>query len=135
MGKHVRKLFSVEQVKEVFQRYLARQIGVEQGSAILKIRRRPVFQIVKSIPGEAREFFFGVLPQDTPRTIDAKAEKKITQELKKEAAIIQDKRNPVQFYNYSYVKEILENKYEVLPIIIDRAKKIGITNQGCSQGP
>ena len=37
MGKHVRKLFSVEQVKEVFQRYLARQIGVEQGSAILKI--------------------------------------------------------------------------------------------------
>jgi hypothetical protein len=58
--------------------------------------------------------------------------------LKKEAAIIQDKRNPVQFYNYSYVKEILENKYEVqvsLPIIIDRAKKIGITNQGLLARP
>jgi hypothetical protein len=68
-----------------------------------------------------------------PRTIDAKAEAKITQELKKETEIIRDKRNPVRFYNYSYVKEILEKKHKVrvsLPTIIDRAKKMGITNKG-----
>jgi hypothetical protein len=55
------------------------------------------------------------------------------QELKKEAEIIRDKSNPVRFYNYSYVKEILEKKHKVhvsLPTIIDRAKKMGITNKG-----
>jgi hypothetical protein len=71
-----------------------------------------------------------------PRKIDAKAETKITQELKKEAEIIRDKTNPVRFYNYSYVKEILEKKHKVrvsLPTIIDRAKKMGITNKGLLQ--
>ena len=55
------------------------------------------------------------------------------QELKKETEIIRDKSNPVRFYNYSYVKEILEKKHKVhvsLPTIIDRAKKMGITNKG-----
>lgn len=73
-----------------------------------------------------------------PRRINAKAEAKITQELKKETEIIRDKRNPVRFYNYSYVKEILENKHKVrvsLPTIIDRAKKMGITNKGLLARP
>ena len=55
------------------------------------------------------------------------------QELKKETEIIRDKSNPVRFYNYSYVKEILEKKHKVhvsLPTIIDRAKKMGITSKG-----
>ena len=60
-------------------------------------------------------------------------EAKITQELKKETEIIRDKGNPVRFYNYSYVKEILEKKHKVqvsLPTIIDRAKQMGITKKG-----
>jgi hypothetical protein len=68
-----------------------------------------------------------------PRKIDAKSETRIIRELKKEAEIIRDKRNPVRFYNYSYLKEILEKKYQVhvsLPTIIRRAKKMGITNKG-----
>ena len=36
------------------------------------------------------------------RKIDAQSEAKIIQELEKEAKIIQDKSNPVRFYNYSY---------------------------------
>ena len=40
MGKHLRKLFSVKEVKEVFERYLSQQIAVEQALAMLKIRRR-----------------------------------------------------------------------------------------------
>ena len=47
MGKHLRKLFSADQVKEVFRRYLARQIGVDQASAMLKIRRRQFFKLLK----------------------------------------------------------------------------------------
>jgi hypothetical protein len=132
MGKHLRKLFSVDQVKEVFRRYLARQIGVDQASAILKIRRRQFFKLLKLYRDKPESFSLQYTRKTPPRRIDAKAEAKITQELKKETAIIRDKRNPVRFYNYSYVKEILENKHKVrvsLPTIIRRAKKMGITKK------
>ena len=68
-----------------------------------------------------------------PRKINAKSEAKIMQELKKEAEIIGDHRNPVRFYNYRYLKEILEKKHKVhgsLPTLIRRTKTMGITNKG-----
>lgn len=136
MGKHLRKLFSVDQVKEVFQRYLSREIAVDQASAMLKIRRRQFFKLLKVYRQRPESFSLDYTRKAPPRKIDAKAEAKITQELKKEAKIIRDKSNPVRFYNYSYVKEILENKHKVrvsLPTIIERAKKMGITNKGLLQ--
>ena len=136
MGKHLRKLFSADQVKEVFHRYLARQIAVDQASAMLKIRRRQFFKLLKLYRERPKSFSLEYTRKTPPRTIDAKAEAKITQELKKEAEIIRDKRNPVRFYNYSYLKEILEKKHKVrvsLPTIIRRAKKMGITNKGLLQ--
>jgi hypothetical protein len=138
MGKHLRKLFSADQVKEVFRRYLARQIGVDQASAMLKIRRRQFFKLLKLYRDRPESFSLQYTRKTPPRRIDAKVEAKITQELKKETEIIRDKRNPVRFYNYSYVKEILEKKHKVqvsLPMIIDRAKKMGITNKGLLQKP
>ena len=133
MGKHLRKLFSVDQVKEVFQRYLSRQIAVDQASAILKIRRRQFFKLLKLYREGPESFSLDYTRKAPPRKIDAKAEARIMQELKKETEIIGDKRNPVRFYNYSYVKEILEKKHKVsvsLPTIIRRAKKMGITSKG-----
>ena len=138
MGKHLRKLFSAEQVKEVFDRYLTGQIGVDQASAMLKIRRRQFFKLLKVYRDRPESFSLEYTRKTPPRTIAAKAEAKITQELKKEAEIIGDKRNPVRFYNYSYLKEILEKKHKVhvsLPTIIRRAKKMGITNKGRLERP
>jgi hypothetical protein len=138
MGKHLRKLFSADQVKEVFRRYQARQIGVDQASAMLKIQRRQFFKLLKVYRQRPESFSLDYTRKVAPRKIDAKAEAKITQELRKEAAIIRDKSNPVRFYNYSYVKEILEKKHKVqvsLPTIIDRAKKMGITKKGLLQKP
>ena len=138
MGKHLRKLFSADQVKEVFRRYLARQIGVDQASAMLKIRRRQFFKLLKLYRDRPESFSLQYTRKTPPRRIDAKAEAKITQELKKETEIIRDKRNPVRFYNYSYLREILEKKHKVrvsLPTIIRRAKKMGITNKDQSERP
>ena len=138
MGRHLRKLFSIDQVKEVFRRYLARQIGVDQASAMLKIRRRQFFKLLKLYRDRPESFSLQYTRKTPPRRIDAKAEAKIIQELKKETAIIRDKRNPARFYNYSYVKEILENKHQVrvsLPTIIRRAKKMGITKKGLHARP
>jgi len=133
MGKHLRKLFSVDEVKKVFERYLSQEIAVEHALAMLKIRRRQFFKLLKVYRKRPESFSLDYTRKAPPRKIDAKAEAKITQELRKEAEIIRDKTNPVRFYNYSYVKEILEKKHKVhvsLPTIIDRAKKMGITNKG-----
>lgn len=138
MGKHLRKLFSINEVKEVFERYLSEQIAVEHALAILKIRRRQFFKLLKVYREKPDSFSLDYTRKAPPRKIDAKTEARIMQELKKEAEIIRDKNNPVRFYNYSYVKEILEKKHKVyvsLPTIIGRAKKMGITNKGRLERP
>ncbi len=138
MGKHLRKLFSAKEVKEVFERYLSREIAVEHALAMLKIRRRQFFKLLKVYRERPDGFSLDCTRKAPPRKIDAKSEARITQELKKEAEIIGDKRNSVRFYNYSYLKEILEKKHKVhvsLPTIIRRAKKMGITTKGHLERP
>ena len=133
MGKHLRKLFSVNEVKKMFERYLSQEITVEHALAMLKIRRRQFFKLLKVYRERPESFSLDYTRKAPPRRIDAKTEARIMQELKKETEIIRDKSNRVRFYNYSYVKEILEKKHKVhvsLPTIIDRAKKMGITSKG-----
>ena len=126
MGKHLRRLFSAGEVKEIFERYLSQEIGVEQGLGLLKIRRRQFFKLLKVYRENPDGFSLDYKRAVPPRKIDAKSESKIILELEKEAEIIQDKRNPVKFYNYSYLKELIEKRHVVvsLPTIIDRAKKM-----------
>ena len=138
MGKHLRKLFSAKEVKEVFERYLSQEIAVDQALAMLKIRRRQFFKLLKVYRDRPEGFSLDYKRKSPPRKIDAKSEARIMRELKKEAEIIRDKSNPVRFYNYSYLKEILEKKHKVhvsLPTIIRRAKKMGITKNGLFERP
>jgi len=135
MGKHLRRLFSAEEVKEIFKRYLSQEIGVEQAMGLLKIRRRQFFKLLKVYREGPDSFSLDYKRTAPPRQIAAKSEAKIIQELEKEAQIIRDKSNPVKFYNYSYLKEILEKKHKVvvsLPTIIARAKKMGFIGKSPS---
>ena len=128
MGKHIRKLFSDKEVKEIFERYLLREIGVEHATAFMKIRRRQFFKLLKVYRDCPDHFSLEYKRAVPPRKITAKSETKIIHELKKEAKIIEDKSNSIKVYNYSYLKEILEKKHRVvvsLPTIIARAKKMG----------
>jgi hypothetical protein len=77
MGKHLRKLFSADQVKEVFRRYLARQIGVDQALAMLKIRRRQYFKLLKLYRDRPESFSLQYARKRPPRRIEAKAEAKM----------------------------------------------------------
>jgi hypothetical protein len=54
MGKHLRKRFSVNEVKKVFERYLSQEITVEHALAMRKIRRR---QFLLKIHRERPESF------------------------------------------------------------------------------
>ncbi len=113
MGKHLRKLFPVNKVKKVFERYLLQQIAVEQALAMLKIGRRQFFKLLKVYRERPKEFSLDYKRKVAPRKIDAKSEARIIRELNREAEIIGDKSNPVRFYNYSYLKEVLEKKHKV----------------------
>jgi len=58
--------------------------------------------------------------------IDQEIEANIIQELKIEEDLIKAKEVPIKWYNYSYIKDLLEQKYNQkvsLPTIIDRAKR------------
>lgn len=136
MGEHLHKRFSVKEVKEVFERYFSREIGVEHALALLKIKRSGFFKLLKSYREAPDDFSLDYKRTTPPRKLDPKSETKIMRELKKEAEIIQDNSNPVKFYNYSYLKDILEKKHKIfvsLPTIIRRAKKLGITRKGYSE--
>lgn len=138
MGKHLRKLFSDKEVKDIFERYILREIGVEHAIAFLKIRRRQFFKLLKSYRDSPNDFSLDYKRTDAPRKIDAKLDVKIMREIKKEAAIIKDKDNPVKNYNYSYLKELLETKHKIfvsLPTIIRRAKKMGFIRKSDSERP
>ncbi len=136
MGRHLRTRYSAKEVKEVFERYLSRDIGVEQALALLKIRRRQFFNLVKLYRERPNDFSLEYKRTAPPRTIHSKSEARIMRELKKEAEIIRQESNPVKFYNYSYLKDTLAKKPQVfvsLPTIIRRAKKMGIIRRDRSE--
>ncbi len=105
---------------------------------MLKIRRRQFFKLLKVYREQPDGFSLGYPRKAPGRKIDAKSEARIMRELKKEAEIIADKGNPVRFYNYSYLKDILEKKHNVhvsLPTIIRLAKKWVLPTNAFSKGP
>ncbi len=136
MGRHLRTRYSAKEVQEIFERYLTQEIGVEQALALLKLRRRQFFNLLKSYRERPKDFSLESTRTTPPRTIDSTSEARIMRELKKEAEIIRRDSNPVKFYNYSDLKETLAKTHHVfvsLPTIIRRAKKMGITKSDRSE--
>ena len=132
MTKQIHKQFSNEEVRSILERYGRKILGLEESLIFLKLKRRRFFDLLKKYREDPEHFSIEFKREKAPRGIDAKSEKKILNELKKEAALIEDKSNPVRFFNYSYLKNILETKHGVkvsLPTIISRARKMGITRR------
>lgn len=128
MTEQIQKRFSNEEIKEVLEKYEKKVLGLSEVLIFLKVKERRFFDLLKKYRKEGDSFSVEVKRLTAPRGIDPKSEKTIMSELQKEAALIEDKRNPVRFFNYSYLKEILEEKHGVkvsLPTIISRAKKMG----------
>lgn len=138
MGKHLHKQFSEKEVKEVLERYLSKEIGVEHGLAMLKIKRRRFFDLLKVYRERPDEFSLKYKRKGPNRQIDPKIEKLILKELGREKKIIEDKDNPVRDYNYSYIRNVLGEKHGVevsLSTIIGRAKKMGFTRRKNTGNP
>lgn len=136
MGKHLRKLFSSREVIDILKRYILKEIGVEQALGLLKIKRRRFFDVLRIYRGKPEAFSLDYQRSRPGNQIDRRTEQKIVKELKKEKELIEDKSNPIQFYNYSYLKNVLEEKHGVnvaLSTIIRRAKKMGFIKKRNSE--
>ena len=100
MKEQLHHRFTDEEVRELFIRYINKEIPAHYIQTLLDIRRR----------------------------IDPEIEKHITKELIEEKRLIDDPKIPIRNYNYSYIQSELSRKYDQsvsAPTIIDRAKKLG----------
>jgi len=120
------KEFTDSQVKELVQRYLRKEIERKYIQEVLCIGKTRFFALIKEYHKNPNNFSIQYTRNTKTRTIPQAVEGNIIKELKIEKRLIQDKDIPLRYYNCSYVKDLLETKYNQkvsLPTIIDRAKK------------
>jgi hypothetical protein len=74
MGKHLRRLFTTDEVKEILKRYLSQEIGVEHALGLLKIQRRQFFKLLKAYRESPDSFSLDYKRLSPPSKIDAQSE-------------------------------------------------------------
>ncbi len=122
------KRFTSDQVRELLERYLKKEIERTYIQEILGISRRRFFMLLKEYQEDPQHFTIQYQRTKTPRTISPDIEQNILKELTVEKKIIQNKEVPLKSYNYSYIRDRLRGRYHQkvsLPTIIGRAKKHG----------
>ena len=93
--------------------------------SILGIKRRRFFKLLARYKKDPDNFSIQYNRKTINRKIDQAIETNIMKELNREKDLIQAKEVPIRWYNYSYIKDILENDYNQkvsLSTIINRAK-------------
>lgn len=124
--EQLHKRFTNEQVKELLQKYLKKEIKRDYVQQILGIKRRRFFVLIKQYKKNSKTFSIDYSRCSNTRSIDTAIENNIVKELKIDKALIEDKNVPLRKFNYSYIQTRLEDEYNQivsLPTIIDRAKK------------
>lgn len=122
------KRFTDEQVKELIEKYLRKEITRNYLQEILGIGKTRFFALIKEHHRDSSSFSIRYIREKKTRTISKDVEKNIFKELATEKALIENKDVPIRSYNYSYIKDQLEIRHKQhvsLPTIIDRAKKNG----------
>lgn len=119
------KRLSKEQVVSVLENYLAKEIKASDARKNLGIYKSHFFRLVAEYSSRSDEFDIKHKGNAGNRRISKDSKKKIIAELKKEKKLIDNKNISIKNYNYSAIKELLEEKCSVtvsVPTIISYAK-------------
>jgi hypothetical protein len=122
------KKFQDSEVKELLRRYIQKGIKRQYVQQILGIGRSRFFELLDEYRSNPDSFSVQYERTLKTRTIAPVIEENIIKELKLDKKLIADKDITLQSYNYSYIKDRLDAKYNQivsLPTIIKRAKKFG----------
>ena len=128
MAKQLHKRFTTSQIIALLEKHESKEIELSYILNILGISRRRFFNILKSYREDKDNFSIGYKRNNSNNKIDKNIEKNILAELKIEKDLIEAEDNTIRSYNYSYIKDRLEENYKSevsLPTVIDRAKKGG----------
>jgi len=122
----IHKEFTDSQVKELIERYIKRDIKLHYVLEILGIKRSRFFVLLKQYKECPDTFSIQYGRKAKTRKISESIEHNITKELRIEKDMIENMEIPLRYYNYSYIRNLLEERYNQkvsLSTIIDRAKK------------
>lgn len=114
-----------KEVKSLLESYLSKEIEINYILQILGIKRSRFFELLNEYRNNPDGFTIQY-KRKTKRMIKRSLEKVILKELEEEKKIIENKDISVKTYNYSYVRDLIFEKYEEkvsLPTIIKRAKE------------
>jgi hypothetical protein len=116
------KKFTTEQVKDLLQRYIDKKIERKYIQKILHIKKRQFFKLLKEYRTDPGKFSIDY-SRKSPNRISPEVEVNILKEFKIDKKIIQNKNNPTDSYNYSYIKDRLEIKHHQKVSLLKRRKK------------
>lgn len=127
-NKQIHKRLDQKQVETILESYLATEITLNTAFNKLGLKRSQFFKILKEYKEHPEQFNIEYKRNYSNRKISNVTEKKILNELKKEKELIENKNIPIRNYNYSSIRDTLEEKYNIsvsVPTIIKRAKAKG----------
>jgi hypothetical protein len=128
MMSQLHKRFTSDQVQELLERYLKKEVERKYIQETLGISRRRFFMLLKQYREDPSHFTVRYHRTTPPRSLSAEIELNILKKLVIEKKIIRDKEIPLLIYNYSYIKDRLRKIYRQkvsLNTIIHRAKEHG----------
>jgi hypothetical protein len=118
------KKFSDEQIRLVFKKYQDGQLSRESIQELLGIGKSRFFTLLKQYRMDPMKMSVGYHRDSTER-ISSETDQIIRQELVREKVLVDDKRLPISCYNYSALRDRLQQKGITVsvPTIIKRAKE------------
>lgn len=125
MAKQIHKKFTDDQVKELLQKYINKEIERKYIEQILGLKKARFFRILATYRKNPNKFSVEYKRSGQTRSIDPKVKDTIIKELTIDKKAIQNKDIPLYKYNYSYIKKRLETTYgqsAALSTIIQYAK-------------
>jgi len=83
MAEQIHKRYLSDEIKEILERYLHQELGLEQAYSLLKIGRRRFFNFLRNYRENPDEFRIEYQRKTPDRKLQKGAERKICHELKK----------------------------------------------------
>ena len=107
----IHKEFTDSQVKELVERYLKNEIERKYIQQVLGIGKTRFFALIKEYRKDPNKFSIQYTRNTKTRKISESIEHNIIKELRIEKDMIENIEIPLRYYNYSYIKDLLETQY------------------------
>lgn len=120
------KRFSSQQIKDILSKYIQKQLRAKEACRYLSIGRTRLYELVIAYRDNPEAEITIKKRETPPRQLKETIKEHILSELKVEKEKIIDNPDvPTNRYNYTYIKTLIEEKYEEsvsLPTVISLAK-------------